>query len=84
MVKRGLKAESHPLLRMGDRVRIGTARLELSKGFSFSRFYRLILSVEHLAARPRPRLKIADVGRVQGQTSSVIFPPQSTNITVNS
>lgn len=66
VVEKGLNAEPHPFLRVGDRVRLTSGPLEGIEGILLRKksFYRLILSVDLLARSIAVEVDAADVERV--------------------
>jgi transcription antitermination factor NusG len=66
VVERGLRAEPHPFLNTGDRVRVTSGPLQGLEGNLARKksFYRLILSVELLARSIAVEVNVADVERL--------------------
>lgn len=66
VVEQGLKAEPHPFLKSGDRVRVKSGLLKDVDGILVRKkgFYRLVLSVELLARSISVEVEAADVERV--------------------
>jgi transcription antitermination factor NusG len=66
VVERGLDAEPHPFLKMGDRVRLKSGPLEGLEGILVRKknFYRLVLSVDILVKSISVEVDAADVERI--------------------
>jgi len=76
VVERGLRAEPHPFLKSGDRVRVKSGPLEGLEGILVREksFYRLVLSVELLVRSISVEVEVADVERVMEKRIAGLEP----------